>query len=68
MPVYGDRYTKTKIRTFGDNNFTNVHGLNVPEDDKECETFTVISIDSLLLYNKKYYLQVYLNICAIAKL
>ena len=26
-----------------------------------CETFTVISIDSLLVYKKKYYLQVYLD-------
>ena len=27
----------------------------------ECETFTVISIDSLLVYKNKYYLQVYLD-------
>ena len=38
--------------------------MNVPEDDIECESFTVISIDSLLVYNKKYYLQVYLDNCA----
>ena len=35
----------------------------MPEDDIECESFTVISIDSLLVYNKKY-LQVYLDNCA----
>ena len=34
------------------------------EDDIECESFTVISIDSLLLYENKYYLQVYLDNCA----
>ena len=28
----------------------NFHGLNVPEGDTECECFTVISIDSLLVY------------------
>ena len=33
--------------------------LNVPEDDIECEYFTVISIGSLLVYENKYYLQVY---------
>ena len=60
LPVYDDRYIKTKIRTFGDK----VCGLNVPEDDIECESFTVISIDSLLVYDKKYYLQVYLDNCA----
>ena len=29
---------------------TNFRGLNVPEDDIECESFIVISIDSLLVY------------------
>ena len=37
------------------------YGLNVPEDDIECEFFTVISIHYLLIYEKKYYLQVYLD-------
>ena len=36
----------------------------MPEDDIECESFTVISIDPLLVYEKKYYLQVYLCNCA----
>ena len=38
--------------------------LNVHEDDIECESFIVISIDSLLVYQSKYYLQVYLENCA----
>ena len=29
-------------------------GVNVPEDNIECESFTVISIDSLLVYDEKY--------------
>ena len=36
----------------------------MPEDDIESESFTVISIDSLLVYDNKYYLQVYLDNCA----
>ena len=28
--------------------------LNVPENDIECECFTGISIDSLLIYEKQY--------------
>ena len=44
--------------------FTNFRSLNVPEDDIECESFTVISVDSLLVYNKKYYFQVCLENCA----
>ena len=44
LPIYDDRYIKTKIRTCGDKVYTNFHGLNVPENDKECE-----SLPSLLL-------------------
>ena len=36
----------------------------MPEDDIECESFTVISIDSLLVYDEQYYLQAYLDTCA----
>ena len=54
LPVYDDRYIKTR-RTI----YTNFRGLNLPEDGAECESFTVISIDSLLAYENKYYLQVY---------
>ena len=64
LPVYGDRLIKTKTRTFRDKVYTNFRGLNVPEDDKECKSFTVISINSLLVYDKKYFLQVYLENCA----
>ena len=49
LPVYDNRYTKTRIRTYGDKVYTNFRGLNVPEDDIESESFTVISIDSLLV-------------------
>ena len=64
LPVYDDRYTKTKIRTYDDKVYTKSRGLNVPEDDIECESFTVISIDSLVVYENKYCLQVYLHKCA----
>ena len=64
LPVYDDRYIKTKIRTYGDKVCTNFRGLNVPEDDIECQSFTIISTDSLLVYDKKFYLQVYLDNCA----
>ena len=57
--VYDDRYIKTKIRTYSDKVYTNFYGLNVPEDDIERQSFTVISIDSLIVYKNKYYLQVY---------
>ena len=60
LPIYNRRYIKTKIRTYGDKVYSNFHGLNMLEDDIECGSFTVIYIDSLLVYDNKYYLQVYL--------
>ena len=63
IPVYDDRYRKTKIRTYVDKVYTNFRGLNEPKDDTECESFTVTSIDSLLVYENKYFLQVYLDNC-----
>ena len=35
LPVYDDRYIKTKIRTYGDKVYTNFRGLNVPDDHIE---------------------------------
>ena len=64
LSVYDDRYTKTKIRTYGGKVYINFGGLNVPEDDIEFESFAIISIDSLLVYESKYYSQVYLDNCA----
>ena len=61
LPVYDDRYIKTKERTYGDKVYSNFRGLNVPEDDIECEYFTIISVDSLFVYGNKYRLQVYLG-------
>ena len=40
--VYGDRYIKTKTRTYDDKVYTNFRDLNVPEDDTECKSFTVM--------------------------
>ena len=64
LPNYDDIYITTKIRTCGYKVYTKFRGLNVPEDDIECELFTVISIDSLLVYDDKYYPQVFLDNCA----
>ena len=64
LPVCDDRHIKTKIKTFGDNVYTNFRVLNVPEDDIECEPFSVIRIGHLLEYDKKYDLQAYLDNCA----
>ena len=55
LPVYDDKYIKTKIRTYGDKVCTNFHGLNVPENEKKKKkSFTVISIHYVLVYDNKY--------------
>ena len=36
--------------------YTNICGLKLPKDDIECESFTLISINSLLVYENKNYL------------
>ena len=59
LPVFDDRYVKRFVKVY-----TNFCGLNVPEDNIEWESFTVISIDSLLVYKNKYYPQEYLHKCA----
>ena len=59
LPVYDDRYIKTKISIFGDKIYDSFHGLNAPEDRVEFESFTIISIDCLLAYESIYCLKVY---------
>ena len=61
LPVSDDKYIKSKVRTYGYKVFANFRWFNVPEDDIECESFIVISIDYLFVYENRYYLQVYLD-------
>ena len=63
LQVYNDRYIKTKIKTYGDKVYNNFRVSNAPKDDIECKFFKVISIDSLLVYENNFYLQVYLDNC-----
>ena len=64
LPVYDARYIKTKVRTYGDKVYTNFRALNKSGDYTKFEYFTVLYIDSLLVYEHKYYLHVYLDNCA----
>ena len=65
LAVHDDRNIKTKIRIYGSKVYTNFQGLDVPEDGVECKSFTVISNDSLLVYDSKYSLQVYFHNCTL---
>ena len=59
LPVYDDRYIKTKIKTYDDQIYISFRGFNMPGDDIESEYFTVIYMDSSHVYDEKYYLQVF---------
>ena len=60
---FDDRCIKTKRITRNDKVYTNFCALNVPENDIERESFADIYIDFSLAYERKYYLQVYLDNC-----
>ena len=61
FPVYDDRYIKTKTRTYDGKVYTTFRDINVPEENVQCESFIIISIDSLRVYKIKYHLQVNLD-------
>ena len=63
LPIYDDRYIKTKLRTYSNKVYINFCDLNVPENGIELKS-SVISIDFLLASKNKYCLQVYLDNCA----
>ena len=46
---------------YDDKVYTNFRNLNVQKDGVECKSSAIISFDSLLVYESKYYLQVYLD-------
>ena len=64
LPVYDDRYIKTKIRTYGDKVYTNLRDINVSEDDKKCGKLLQSFLLTLLVYKNYYHLHVYLDNCA----
>ena len=49
--------------TYGDKVYTNFRGFSMSENDTECESFIVISLDLLLVYENKYHMQKYLDNC-----
>ena len=51
---------KTKIRTYQDKVYIYFCDFNM-QDEIDLGSFTVTPIDSSLVYNKKYYLQVYMH-------
>ena len=64
-PVYGDhdKYIKTKIKIYAGSKITNFHNNKMPKDKAPCKCLSIITIDSVIRVNKKYFPQTLLEEC-----
>ena len=64
-PVYGDvdRYLTTKIKMYEDKVNTNFHSKEVPKENASYDFLSLITLDSVIRVNKKYYSQALLEEC-----
>ena len=67
-PVYNKKYINTKIRSYNNDNKTNFHDIDnknnkLPEKNKSYKCMSIISLDSIIKINKKYFPQTRLQAC-----
>ena len=67
-PVYNNKYINTKIRSYNNDIITNFHDNDnknnkLPEKNKAYRCMSLISLDSIIRINKKYYPQTLLQEC-----
>ena len=67
--VYNNKYINTKIRSYNNDIITNFHDTDnknnkLPEKNKAYKCMSLISLDSIIKINKKYYPQTLLQECA----
>ena len=64
-PVYGDndKYIKTKIKMYEDRVTTNFQGRKGPKENVSYKCLSLITLDSVIRVNKKYYPQTLLEEC-----
>ena len=65
-PVYNNKYINTKIRSYNNDIKTNFHDIDnknnkLPQKNKPCRCMSLISLDSIIKINKKYYPQTLLQ-------
>ena len=63
MPVYDEKYIKTKVREFNGAIKTNFLGDKIPKESMHYTCIACITIDSVMRMEKKNYPQVYLEEC-----
>ena len=59
MPVYDEKYLKTKVREYDGVIKTNFLGNDVPKENMHYTCIACITIDSVMRMEKKNFLQVY---------
>ena len=67
-PFYGDKYIKTKIRTFENSIITNFHDKKMPEEKLPCNNIPcnkvpIIMLDFVLYAYEMYHPQTYVEEC-----
>ena len=67
-PVYNNKHINTKIRSYNNDIMTNFFGIDnknnkLPEKNKPYRCILLISLDSIIKINKKYYPQTLLQEC-----
>ena len=64
-PIYGDddgnKYIKTKIKTYADSIITNFHIKKMPKEKVLCKCLSILMLDSVIKTDEKYYLQTFLE-------
>ena len=61
MPVFNEKYLKTKVREYDGKIKTNFLSNNVPKENMHYTCIACITIDSVMKMEKKNYPQVYLK-------
>ena len=62
-----DIYITTKIKIYGDNVNTNVHGIILPKENTSCKYLLIIMLDTVIRVNKKHCSQTLLEECIYEK-
>ena len=61
-----NKYFKIKIKIYNNRINTNFHSNEIPGDNECCAFLSVILLDSVVIVNKKYYPQIFLEECKYA--
>ena len=64
-PVYSndEKYIKTKIKIYAGTVIANIYNKKMPKEKAPCKCLSIITLDSVIKTNKKYYPQNFLEDC-----